>query len=94
MSIKERLKDVDKKKKICFRKSNEKLRKISTVYVMFRGFQAAGSAPVSRRKEGPYGTYIQYHRDRLCLAEFSADFTLAIGFAYGHTGIHYFCFLK
>ena len=48
MSIKERLKDVDKKKKICFRKSNEKLRKISSVYVMFRGLQPAGFASVSR----------------------------------------------
>ena len=39
MSIKERLKDVVKKKKICFRKSNEKLRKISTVYVIFQAFK-------------------------------------------------------
>ena len=39
MSIKERLKGVDKKKKICFRKFNEKLRKISSVYVKFRSFK-------------------------------------------------------
>ena len=41
MSIKERLKGVDKKKKICFRKFNEKLRKISSVYVKFRGFKVS-----------------------------------------------------
>ena len=39
MSIKERLKGVDKKKKICFRKFNEKLRKISSVYVKFRRYK-------------------------------------------------------
>ena len=39
MSIKERLKGVDKKKKICFRKFNEKLRKISLVYVKFQNFK-------------------------------------------------------
>ena len=41
MSIKERLKDVVKKKKICFRKSNEKLRKIAAVYVILSEVETA-----------------------------------------------------
>ena len=51
MSIKERLKDVVKKKKICFRKSNEKLRKIAAVYVIFPKHEAAFHALLFGRRQ-------------------------------------------